>query len=333
MLKLGIIGTNAISEQFVGAGQIAETFNVTAIYSRTEEKAEQFAKKTDVAGAKYFTDTDAFFNSDVFDVVYIASPNSFHFRHALQAIEAKKDVIVEKPAFSNPNEFSQIEAALQENPEVMFFEAARHIYDPNFKVVEDQMAKLDKIEGATISYMKYSSRYDNVLAGERPNVFTLDFSGGALQDLGVYTVYVALKLFGVPEKVHYFAQKVSTGVDGRGTAVLEYPDFNVNLIFGKIAQSYIPSEIYGGHDTIWIDNIGQMDEVRYYPDYKTDNYEDLSVDHPENPLVDESIFFEKMITDQDFDTMQEQLVLAHNVNQVVYALRQDAGIVFAADGR
>ena len=85
MLKLGIIGTNAISEQFVGAGQIAETFNVTAIYSRTEEKAEQFAKKTDVAGAKYFTDTDAFFNSDVFDVVYIASPNSFHFRHALQA--------------------------------------------------------------------------------------------------------------------------------------------------------------------------------------------------------------------------------------------------------
>lgn len=333
MIKLGIIGTNAISEEFVEAGKLTERFDLTAIYSRTAEKAKAFGEKMGIENFEVFTDLDEFFKSESFETVYIASPNSLHFSQTLLAIEAQKDVIVEKPAFSNPNEFKQIEAALQDNPEVMFFEAARHLYDPNFKVLENKVNELEHIEGATISYMKYSSRYDNVIAGENPNVFTTEFSGGALQDLGVYTVYAALKLFGVPEKVHYFAQKIRTGVDGKGTAILEYPEFNVTLLFGKIAQSYVPTEIYGGHDTVWTNNIGTLDNVRYYPDYKIDAFEDLSVPHSKNHLYDEANYFADAIENQDFDVMQDKLVLAHNVNQVVYALRKDAEITFATDGR
>ncbi len=64
--------------------------------------------------------------------------------------------------------------------------------------------------------MKYSSRYDQVLDGEEPNIFSTHFSGGALMDLGVYLVYAAVAWFGMPKEVHYFPRKISTGVDGLG---------------------------------------------------------------------------------------------------------------------
>lgn len=64
--------------------------------------------------------------------------------------------------------------------------------------------------------MKYSSRYDQVLAGEVPNIFSTRFSGGALMDLGVYLVYATIGWFGMPSEVHYFPRKISTGVDGLG---------------------------------------------------------------------------------------------------------------------
>ena len=334
MLNLGIIGTNWIAAQFVNAGAENSVFTLTAVYSRTAEKAQKFAESVARPEAKFFTDLEEFFASDAFDVVYIASPNSLHKEQAVQAINAGKHVIVEKPAVSNPSEFKEVKAALAENDEVFFFEAARHIFDPNFKVLENKLAELQetgRVNGATISYMKYSSRYDKVLAGEEPNIFSPKFSGGALQDLGVYVVYGALRLFGTPEKVHYFADMTSTGVDAKGTAILDYPNFHVTLLFGKTAQSYVPTEIYAGKQTLWVDSIATLDEVKFYPDYSSSDFEDLTVAHPENPMVDEADFFAKAIETGDFDAMQELLVLSHNVNEVLFALRKNAGIEFAAD--
>ena len=91
--------------------------------------------------------------------------------------------------------------------------------------------------------MKYSSRYNQVLEGKEPNIFLLIFLG-ALADLGVYLVYAALGWFGVPNESHYFASKIATGVDGLGTIILRYDQFDVTLNTGKISDSFAPSEIY-----------------------------------------------------------------------------------------
>lgn len=334
MLNLGIIGTNWITAQFVNAGKENAAFTLTAVYSRTLAKAQQFAESVARPDAACFTDLTDFFASDTFDVVYIASPNSLHKEQAIKAIEAGKHVIVEKPAFSNPAEFKEVKDALAEHDDIFYFEAARHIFDPNFQVVERKLAELEakgSVNGATISYMKYSSRYDNVLAGEEPNIFSTKFSGGALQDIGVYAVYGALRLFGTPDKVHYFADMARTGVDAKGTAILDYPDYHVTLLFGKTAQSYVPTEIYAGKETLWVDSIATLDAVRFYPDYRAKEYTDLTVSHPENPMVNEADFFARAIETGDFDAMQDLLVLSHNVNEVLYALRRNAGIEFTAD--
>lgn len=85
MQKLGIIGTNWITGQFVNAARDAEAFKLTAVYSRTEEKADQFKTDYTAPDANTYTTLDGFFESRDFETVYIASPNSLHFKQAKQA--------------------------------------------------------------------------------------------------------------------------------------------------------------------------------------------------------------------------------------------------------
>ena len=94
------------------------------------------------------------------------------------------------------------------------------------------------VQGATFTVMKYSSRYDKVLAGDEPypNIFTLKYAGGALMDLGVYAVYGALTMFGQPQSVVYYPTLCKTGVDAKGVAILNYDKFSVTLNFGKTAN-------------------------------------------------------------------------------------------------
>lgn len=77
---------------------------------------------------------------------------------------------------------------LAKKKEKVIVEAARHIFEPNFIKTADIIKNMRKIYGASLSYSSYSSRYDNVLAGEEPYIFSSKFGGGATNDLGIYVV-------------------------------------------------------------------------------------------------------------------------------------------------
>lgn len=327
MLNLGIIGTNWITQQFIQASQESKSFQLTHVYSRTEQKAKDFAEKVKES-VKISTDLEDFFNSDDFSTVYIASPNSLHFQQVKMAIENGKNVIVEKPSFSTTEEFSEIKQLLEKN-NVFFFEAARHIHEDSFEKVSEYIQQHhDKLSGASLTYMKYSSRYDAVLSGEEPNVFSRKFSGGALYDLGVYTVYDAIVWFGKPNEVKYQPEIISTGVDGSGVATLKYDKFDVNLLFGKTKESYIPSEIYFGKDTLWLDNAGTIRDIRIKSSNKSSNIQTTSYD---NPMINEASKFAKIIEDKNVAEFEKLFGYAQDVNETIYKLRKDAGIKFLAD--
>ena len=73
MLKLGIIGTSAISHSFLAATKETGHYELRAVYSRTLEKASSFAQP--YGQVALYDDLIAFLDSDL-DVIYIASPNS-----------------------------------------------------------------------------------------------------------------------------------------------------------------------------------------------------------------------------------------------------------------
>ncbi|OTN77000.1 hypothetical protein A5886_002080 [Enterococcus sp. 8G7_MSG3316] len=331
MIHLGIIGTNWITDQFVEAAHQTKRYRLRAVYSRTLEKAEAFGKK--YGEVLYETDLLRFFGLDEIDTVYIASPNSLHFEQAKQAILAGKHVIVEKPAFSTPKEMAEI-IELASQKQVLFFEAARNIHEKSFQTVADFLPTKGAIIGANFTYMKYSSRYDAVLAGEEPNIFSPHFSGGALADLGVYTIYAALAWFGKPEGIHYFARKLSTGVDGIGTAVLRYPAFDVTIQTGKIVNANLRSEIYFDNGTLDLNAVNAIEEATFYGRSETDT-QTLAVDAKANPMVEEANDFADVIENSTNPIQgkryEEWVELARSVNETIYLMRKQADINFDAD--
>lgn len=106
MINLGIIGMNWITKQFIDAAISTDKYNLSSIYSRNKITAMDFAKKINCK-PEVFDNLDDFFKTGVFDTVYIASPNSSHFKQAKLAISNSKNVIVEKPAFANPEQLKK----------------------------------------------------------------------------------------------------------------------------------------------------------------------------------------------------------------------------------
>lgn len=331
MIHLGVIGTNWISDQFVQAALETGKYDLTAVYSRKLESAQKFGEK--YGDVEYAIDLKTFFNIEHMSTVYIASPNALHFEQAKQAILAGKNVIVEKPAFSTPAEMDEI-ITLANQQRVFFFEAARNIHEKSFKKIGSLLPSKNEIIGANFTYMKYSSRYDQVLDGQEPNIFSPRFSGGALMDLGVYLVYATIAWFGMPNESHYFARKIQTGVDGLGTAILRYDRFDVTIQAGKIGDSSLSSEIYFDNGTLLLDGINAISKAEFH-DRNQQRTEVISLTTEENPMVEEAADFAHVIEnpeDKNWGVAYEEWVeLARNVNQILTDLRASAGIVFDAD--
>ncbi|EAD1421895.1 Gfo/Idh/MocA family oxidoreductase [Listeria monocytogenes] len=326
-MKLGIMGTNWITDSFIEGAINSGEWNLTAVYSRTEEKARAFGEK--YGELTYFTDIEEMGKSDALDAVYIASPNALHYQHALSLLKNKKHVIVEKPIFSTVAELEHAHQIAREN-NVFLFEAARHIQEPNFKRLQENIEKVGTIHGATLAYMKYSSRYDQVLNGEEPNIFSLKFSGGSIVDLGVYPLYSAITLFGEPVKATYFATKLPTGVDGLGPIILEYPTFNITIIQGKNSQSFLPSEIYGQKGTLIVDPLTGIEKITFY-DNATKEETELAGSVVANDMQFEAAEFARIIEQSDRDTYEYLADLSLKVLRVSNELRHQNDIWFDAE--
>ncbi|ECK9999548.1 Gfo/Idh/MocA family oxidoreductase [Listeria monocytogenes] len=326
-MKLGIMGTNWITDSFIEGAINSGEWNLTAVYSRTEEKARAFGEK--YGDLTYFTDIEEMGKSDALDAVYIASPNALHYQHAVSLLKNKKHVIVEKSIFSTVAELEHAHQIAREN-NVFLFEAARHIQEPNFKRLQENIEKVGTIHGATLAYMKYSSRYDQVLNGEEPNIFSLKFSGGSIVDLGVYPLYSAITLFGEPIKATYFATKLPTGVDGLGPIILEYPTFNITIIQGKNSQSFLPSEIYGQKGTLIVDPLTGIEKITFY-DNATKEETELAGPVVANDMQFEAAEFARIIEQSDRDTYEYLADLSLKVLRVSNELRHQNDIWFDAE--
>ncbi|MFJ7639194.1 Gfo/Idh/MocA family protein [Peribacillus sp. NPDC046944] len=328
MIRYGIIGTNWITERFLNAAKHVEGFSLNAVYSRTEEKARDFADKY---GVKHtFTDLEEMASSSEIDAVYIASPNSHHSRQAVMFLQQKKHVLCEKPLASNAEEVREMIQAAQQN-EVLLMEAMKSTIMPSFESLKENIHKIGEVRRYQGSYCQYSSRYDSYKSGTILNAFNPEFSSGSLMDLGIYAVYPLVVLFGKPNKIQASGTLLESGVDGQGTILLSYNDMEAIVMFSKITESTQPSEIQGEAGTILIDKISSPNEVDIC--YRDGTRESLSVKQEFPPMYYEAKEFVKLI--QQGKTESDKNTFAHSLwsMEIMDEARKQIGVVFPADRR
>jgi len=326
MIRFAVIGTNWITDKFIEAGYLAGDFQLAAVYSRTAERAKEFAGKYGVD--TIFTDLGEMAKSDAFDAVYIASPNALHCEQAVLMMRHGKHVLCEKPLASNFREAQRMIDTAREN-RVLFMEALKTTFIPTFLSIKENLPKIGKIRRAFFNFCQYSSRYDAYKEGILLNAFNPAFSNGSLMDIGVYCLYPAVFLFGEPEKVLANAFMLESGVDGEGSVILSYRDMEAVLIHSKIANSFIPSEIQGEKGTIIIDKISSPAKATIV--YNDGTREEIGRKQEENTMVYEVKEFVRLIREGKRESAVNSFETSLLTAKIMENIRRQIGLVFPAD--
>ena len=261
-IRFGVVGTNFITDWVIAGARQDERFELAAVCSRKQETADAFAQKHSIPHT--FTSLEEMAASHLIDAVYIASPNFLHASQSILCMQHGKHVLCEKPFASTAKEAkAMIEASERYN--VTLMEAMKPTLTPNFKAVMDNIGKVGVVRRYFSSYCQYSSRYDKFKEGIVLNAFNPALSNGAMMDIGVYTIYPMVVLFGRPQKIDATGIVLSSGADGQGAVSFLYEGMNATVLYSKIADSSLPTEIQGESGNLMLDRINIISKVGFTP--------------------------------------------------------------------
>lgn len=257
MIKLGTVGTSAITDKFLSGVALTGKFEHVAIYSRNEETGRNFADKHGVKAV--FCNLEEMAKCGI-DAVYIASPNVFHAEQSRVFLKNGVHVICEKPITTSFKEYEELKT-LADKKGLIYMEAIIPRHTAGYAAVKQALEEIGDITVARIDYCQRSSRLDAFLSGEKINIFDMSLHAGTLMDLGVYCVYATVDLLGMPENITATASFLSNGADGAGSAIFSYKNFPAVLSYGKTGQSAVGSEIVGEKGALKMGSISQYTQV------------------------------------------------------------------------
>lgn len=326
MIRFATIGSNFITDWFLeaAAGQPELIYEVA--YSRTQETAQALAEK--YHANRTCTDLEELACDGGVDAVYIASPNGVHYSQAALMLSHGKHVLCEKTVTSNLREWESLIEIAREN-HVVAMEAIRTSFTPGFAVLKEHMARIGKVRHASFNFCKYSSRYDKFRAGIVENAFNPALSNGALMDIGVYCVHPMIRLFGEPLEIKADAVRLPNGVDGAGTILAKYDGMLSELVYSKVSDSHVPSQIQGEDGTIAIYGISTVRKVLFYG--RKGNEELLYEDSGKADMAGEIREWIALIESGDDAVRERNHPYSKMALSVMDEARRQTGIVFPAD--
>ncbi len=323
-LKIGIVGTNFISDSFCEAAK-AIGLELAAVYSRNAETAECFTKKHSIKNS--FCDFQEFCCSGKINAAYIASPIACHYQQSKALLQHGKHVLCEKTITSNLAEFKVLRRLAGEK-NLILLEAMRPAFDPVYNTIRQNIARCGKIRRAYFNFSQYSSRYDKYKNGITENAFNPELSNAAVMDIGVYCTYLCAMYFGRPDSIISRSVKLANGFEGQGEAILGYGDMTVNIVYSKIAQSHSDSTILGEDGELSFGHaLPKINKLVFAS--KSGEKIDIPLNAAQNNMVYEIYEFERFISQ---GAGNEKYLDASEISlEIVDEIRRQNGIIFPAD--
>ncbi len=328
-MKLGIVGAGTMVEELlVHAAPRVEGLEVVGLLARPSslDRARALADRT---GVPVVTDSMDELCAAGIDTVYVAVPNLLHHAFAIDALNHGMHVVVEKPMTSTVEEAEELRA-LAAARGLLLIEAITTVHLPAYAQVRTWLSRIGDVKLVQSQYSQYSRRYDAFRAGATPPAFDPEQAGGALMDLGLYTLHFVLGLFGEPTSADY-SPNVERGIDTSGVLVLRYPTFVATCTAAKDSSGPRGSLIQGTGGTIRTSQSPNL--VGSVTLELLDGTVETFDDHagPGDRLVTEFDAFVRAVATSDRDTASRWLAGSVAVSRVQTRARRAAGIRFPTD--
>jgi len=242
---------------FIGSGSIAERVTddllkyangsyPAAVYSKTYANAQLFAGK--YGAVAYKSAKEALLDPYV-KGAYICTTHPYHKEYSVMALNMGIPVVCEKPMAMNAAEAKAMIDAANKN-DTYLMEAMWMCHNPVIKQVIKciDQGRIGKICSLSASFST-SSMYDS-----ESRLFDPRKGGGALLDVGVYTVALAQAVFrDMPVSVKADADLAPTGVDCVNAMIFKYADGAIARLFSAtIADEPSHAYIAGQNGHIYI---------------------------------------------------------------------------------
>ncbi len=235
-INWGIIGLGKIAHQFAQDINRTDNANLVAVGSRSIDKAKSFAALYH-AGSYCDSYKKVAQDSNV-DIIYIATPHSFHFEHTLLCLQHDKAVLCEKPMGLDSDEVIQM-TQLAQSKGLFLMEGLWTRFMPATQLV------LDQINQGTVGSLQYIKADFGFKVNAGPESRLLDKfkGGGALLDIGIYPLFLCRLLLGDPIQLQASAIMADNGIDLMTAIVASYTE-NTKAILECSFISQTPTEAY-----------------------------------------------------------------------------------------
>ncbi len=243
-LNWGLVGLGKITRSFAADLQLTSQ-NLYAVASRSLEKAESFVSEIG-KGQAYGSYEELVSDSEV-DIVYIGTPHNSHHQLAIKAMQAGKHVLCEKPLGVNRRQVDEMVTSAKENG-VFLMEALWTRFNPS---VAEVISRVRQGDIGNTNYVNVDFHFPAEINDEG-RLFNPELAGGSILDIGIYPLFLAYVLKGIPNKMTINGKLHHTGVDSQMFANLEYDDGIAQVSSGLLSKSDMVAKIGGDKGSFFI---------------------------------------------------------------------------------
>jgi predicted dehydrogenase len=193
-LRIGVLGAaRIVPNALIRPARLVPGVQVVAIAARDPQRARAFAQQHLIP--RVHNSYAALIHDPELDAIYNPLPNSLHCEWTIQALQAGKHVLCEKPMASNALEAERMAQTAQATGR-MLVEAFHNRYHPlllRMKEIIDH-GELGSTQHLAAHFCTILRRWDNIR-------YHYALGGGATMDLGCYTVNLLRYLAGAEPTV------------------------------------------------------------------------------------------------------------------------------------
>lgn len=247
-LRWAVLGPGSIARRFASQLPHSRHGTLTAVASRDQERAAQFA--AEFGATRTGTNQQILADPDV-DAVYIATVHTAHAPWTIAALQAGKHVLCEKPLAPNHGTAMAVVDAARTHQTVLL-EGYMYRFHPLIAQV------LDLVRGGTLGRIHHVDAAFSFNAGGTGRLFDPALAGGGILDVGGYPLSFAQDVAraagegGLPRQLRADGHVNTGGIDEWAMATAEFGDITATLRTGIRMQGPSSISVYGSAGTVQI---------------------------------------------------------------------------------